>query len=118
VKIIVIIAAVFCFLTISYANESTIEYTKVRNAAELSGVVLDQAGAPISEVYVSEISDNGSTELRSTSTDSRGHWSFTPSETGKTYKIQLRKAGFHAVRMRVKVTKHRPKPLIVEMPVA
>jgi 5-hydroxyisourate hydrolase-like protein (transthyretin family) len=118
VKAIVRIAAVFCFLTICYADESTIEYTKVRNAAELSGVVLDQVGAPISEVRVSEMSGNWSTELRSTATDSQGRWSFTPTETGKTYEIQLRKLGFHAVRIRVKVTKHHAKPLIVEMPVA
>jgi carboxypeptidase family protein len=118
VKSIVRIAAVFCFLTICYANESTIEYTKVRKSTELSGVVLDGVGAPISEVRVSEMSDNWSTELRSTSTDSRGQWSFTPTETGKTYKIQLRKVGFHPVRMRVKVTKHHAKPLVVEMPVA
>lgn len=118
VKTIARSAAAFCLLTICYANESAIEYTKVRNAAELSGVVLDQVGAPISEVRVSEMSDKWSTELRSTATDSQGRWSFTPTETGKIYEIQLRKVGFHAVRIRVKVTKHRAKPLIVELPVA
>jgi hypothetical protein len=118
VKAIVRIAAVFCLLTICYADESTIEYTKVRNAVELSGVILDQVGAPISEVRVSEMSDDWSTELRSTATDSQGRWSFTATETGKTYEIQLRKPGFHVVRIRVKVTKHRAKPLIFEMPVA
>lgn len=118
VKAIVRIAAVFCFLTICYANESTIEYPKIRNAVELSGVVLDQAGAPISDVRVSVMSDNWSTELRSTATDSQGRWSFTPTERGKTYQIQVRKLGFRVVRIHVKITKHRAKPLIVEMPVA
>jgi hypothetical protein len=117
-KMIARIAVFFCLLTVCHANESIIEYTKVRNAAELSGIVLDQSGVPISQVRVSEMTDNWNTEVRSTSTDGQGHWSFAPTKRGSTHEIQFTKATFHAVRIHVKVTKRHPKTLIVEMPVA
>jgi carboxypeptidase family protein len=117
-KIVATIAVVICFLTVCQAGQETVEYAKVRNAANLSGVVSDRSGAAIAQVRVFEMSDDWSAELRSTTTDSQGRWSFSPTVNGATYRIQFIKDGFNTVRIRVKVTKRRAKPLAVEMPVA
>ena len=117
-KIVATIAVVICCLTVSHAGQETIEYATVRNAATLSGVVSDETGAAIPQVRVFEMSDDWSAQLRSTTTDAQGRWSLSPTIMGATYRIQFIKDGFNRVRIRVKVTKHRAKPLVVEMPVA
>jgi hypothetical protein len=117
-KIVATIAVVICFLTTCPAGQETVEYAKVRNAANLSGVVSDQSGAAIPQVRVFEMSDDWRSELRSTTTDAQGRWSLSPTVNGATYRIQFTKDGFNTVRIRVRVTKHRAKPLAVELPVA
>ena len=115
-KIVAVLAIGLYFLTVCNGQE-TVVYSGVQHASELAGTVLDQAGAPIPQVRVSELSAD-SEEVRSTMTDSQGHWSFTPSEKGRTYRIEFYKYTFKKVQIRLKVTKHRERLLTVEMPVA
>jgi hypothetical protein len=109
---------VIALLTVCHANESIIEYAGVQKANSLSGVITDQAGAPMPQVTVEEMSDDWTTVLQTTATDVNGRWSLPEVRGRKVHQIRFAKYAFHQVRFRVRLVRKKAKPLDFEMSVA
>ena len=105
-------------LTLCYGDMETIEFTKIRKATALEGIVTDQTGTPTADVRIAVMSDDWKTEFRSTTSDAYGHWAISASEQGRTYRLQFVTSEFNSVRIRVKITTQTAKPLVVVLPVA
>ena len=82
---------VIALLTVCHADESSIEYAGVQKANSQSGVITDQAGAPIPEVTVQEMSDGWTTALQTTATDVNGQWSLPEVRGRKVHQIRFAK---------------------------
>jgi hypothetical protein len=100
---------------VCYADESTIQYAGVQEAQRLSGVIRDQAGAPIPQIAVEEVSDDWSKVLQETTTDADGHWALPALGGRRIHNIRFLKGGFHQVRFRVRLTRRATKPLDFEI---
>ena len=105
-------------LAVCSADESTIEYARVQKAQSLSGVVRDQAGDPIPQVAVDEMSDDWSAVLQHAVTDAAGHWSLPVLPGRRIHSIRFLKSAFHQLRFRVELTQRAKKPLDFQMPVS
>ena len=105
-------------LTVSNADESTIEYSRVQKAQSLSGVIRDQAGEPIPQVAVDEMSDDWSAVLQHTTTDETGHWSLPVLPGRKVHSIRFLKSAFHQLRFRVELTRRATKTIDFKLPVS
>jgi Carboxypeptidase regulatory-like domain len=72
----------------------------------VEGVVLDPSGAPIPDMTVTDGTENGVGVLRTTKTDSRGHFHF-PSQRGKTaYCLRFDHPLFNPLQLTLKLDKH------------
>jgi hypothetical protein len=105
-------------LAVCSADESTIEYARVQKAQSLSGVIRDQAGDPIPQVAVDEMSDDWSAVLQHAVTDAAGHWSLPVLPGRRIHSIRFLKSAFHQLRFRVELTQRAKKPLDFQMPVS
>lgn len=117
-KAIATLSIVIGLLTSCAAQNTIIEYAKIRSAKSLSGSVNDKNGNPITDVRVRELSSDWKAQLRSTATDANGRWSLYPFVSGKTYCIEFSKPNFSITRIRVKITNHSNETTVVELPVA
>lgn len=105
-------------LTPCYANEEIVEYAGVQKAQSLSGIIRDQAGVPIPQVAVEEMSDDWSKVLQQTATDGEGHWSLPVLRGRRVHNILFLKNTFHQLRFRVRLTQRASKPLDFQLPVS
>jgi hypothetical protein len=75
-------------------------------AQRVEGVVLDPSGAPISDMTVTDCTANGVAVLRTTKTNSRGHFQFS-SQPGKTsYCLRFDHPLFNPLQLTLKLDKH------------
>lgn len=100
------------------ADESVIEYAGILKAQKIAGVIRDQAGAPISEVAVEEMSDDWATVLQRGTTDNEGRWSLSVLSDRRIHNIRFMKYAFHQLRFRVSLTHRTAKPLDFVLPVS
>jgi hypothetical protein len=105
-------------LTVCNADESTIEYSRVQKAQNLSGVIRDQTGEPIPQVAVEEMSDDWSAVLQHTMTDAAGHWSLPVLPGRRIHSIRFLKSASHQLRFRVELTQRAKQPLDFQLPVS
>ena len=117
-KGIAILSIVLALLTSCAAQNATVEYAQTRSAKSLSGFVNDQNGSAMTDVQVREMSPDWKAQIRSTTTDANGRWLLYPFMSGKTYCIEFSKPNFNTVRVRVKITNHGNRAIVVELPVA
>jgi hypothetical protein len=74
-------------------------------AQHVEGVVLDTLGAPISEMIVSDCDEKWAATLRSTTTDTKGHFRFSE-EPGKTlYYLRFDHPSFNPLGLKLKLDK-------------
>jgi len=90
--------------------------SELQTAKTLAGVVTDTNDEALPDVLVVEVSPDGKTTIRSTTTDSEGRWSLPP--TGRRiYHLLFVKNGFNDIQVRVKLSKVGKK-LRFSLPVA
>jgi hypothetical protein len=104
------IGALICTLFVAPASavRELIIFDQPQLAQRVEGIVLDPAGAPIPGMIVTDRTANGVSVLRSTKTDSKGHFHF-PSQRGKsTYCLRFDHPLFNPLQLTLKLDKHAP----------
>ena len=87
-----------------------------QSAQRVEGIVLDRSGAPIADVIVTDRSDDCAAILRSTQTDSTGHFRF-PRQHGKTvYCLNFDHPLWNPLQIKLKLDKHAPRRRITARP--
>lgn len=91
-------------------------YDEPQPAQRLEGVVLDASGTPIPEMTVTDRTEDGAVVLRSTKTDSKGHFAFAP-QRGKTfYCLRFDHPAFNPLQITVKLDKKATQRGIIARP--
>ena len=104
------------FVISAKAVRQVVVIEELQRAQRVEGVVPDASGAPIPDMTVTDRSDEWAAVLRSTGTDSKGHFRFTP-EPGKTiYFIRFDHAGFNPLELRLKLDKNARQRAITARP--
>jgi Carboxypeptidase regulatory-like domain len=105
------------FLSVGVAGPMAIvEIEKPQVAKTVAVVVNDPSGAALPDVTVEERSDDWKTVLRSTETDERGRFHFSPG--AKTvYYLEFSRAGFNWLRIKLQIQKKAKRLVTVTMPI-
>jgi hypothetical protein len=105
----------FCFG--APAQQEIVVIEKLQLANSVAGVVGDPSGAPLSGVLVEEYSEDWKTVLRSTETDNKGRFSFSPAPRRTLYHLQFGRPGFNWLRITLKLDKKAGAAIAVKMPI-
>ena len=92
IKLGAMVALFFSSIRIA-AQYQFIELADIQLAKSVGATIQDPTGAPIPKASVREFSADWRTVLRSTSTDTKGRFSFTPAQGMKVYFIQISAPG-------------------------
>jgi hypothetical protein len=114
----VILIALMCafFVASAEAVRELVIIEEPQLAQKVEGIVLDPSGGPIPDMTVTDRTENGVAVLRTTKTDSRGHFQF-PSQRGKTaYCIRFDHPLFNPLQLTLKLDKHAPQRGITARP--
>ena len=85
-------------------------------AQRVEGIVLDPSGGPIPDMTVTDRSENGAAVLRTTKTDSKGHFHF-PLQRGKiAYCLRFDHPLFNPLQLTLELDKHAPQRGITARP--
>jgi CO dehydrogenase/acetyl-CoA synthase gamma subunit (corrinoid Fe-S protein) len=104
------------FVTSARAVRELVIIEKPQIAQRVEGVVLDPSGAPIPDMTVTDRTESGVAVLRSTKTDSKGHFHF-PTQHGKTvYCLRFDHPLWNPLQITVKLDKHAPQRGITAKP--
>ena len=85
-------------------------------AQKVEGVVLDPNGDPITNMTVTDRTDDGKAVLRTTRTDERGHFHFASQRGKTTYCLRFDHPSWNPLQLRVKLDKHAPQQGITAKP--
>ena len=104
-------------ITSAVAVRQLVTIEESQPARHVEGVVVDPSGAPISDMVVTDRSDQWAAVLRTTTTDSKGRFRFSH-QSGKTvYYLQFDHPLFNPLRLRLKLDKNAPDRLVVKAPI-
>jgi len=73
------------------------------------GVVLDPSGAPIPDMTVTDRTEDGVAVLRSTKTDSKGHFRFSAQRGKRVHCLRFDHPWFNPLQVRLKLEKNAPQ---------
>jgi hypothetical protein len=113
-----IVIALTCafFVASAKAVRELVVIEEPQLALRVEGIVLDPSGAPIPDMTVTDRSENGVAVLRTTKTDSKGHFHFL-SQRGKTvYCIRFDHPLWNPLQLTLKLDKHAPRRGITAKP--
>jgi len=100
------IALVWIFLvTSAKAVRELVELEEIQHAQRVEGVVLDPSGAPISDMTVTDRTENWGAVLRSTTTDSKGHFRFTKQPGKNLYYLRFDNVLFNPMQLKLQLDK-------------
>ena len=107
---VILIALACAFLVASAkAVRELVVIEEPQLAQRVEGIVLDPSGAPIPDMTVTDRTENGVAVLRTTKTDSKGHFHF-PSQRGKTgYCLRFDHPLFNTLQLALKLEMHAPQ---------
>jgi len=113
----ILIALVCAFLVSSAeAVRELVVIEEPQLAQRVEGVVLDTSGAPIPDMTVTDRTENGAAVLRTTKTDSKGHFHL-PTQRGKTvYCLRFDHPLWNPLQLTLKLDKHAPERGITAKP--
>jgi len=114
----VIVIALTCafFVASAKAVRELVIIEEPQLAQKVEGIVLDPSGAPIPDMTVTDRTENGFAVLRTTKTDSKGHFHF-PSQRGKTvYCLRFDDPLWNPLQLTLKLDKHAPQRGITARP--
>jgi len=110
--------AVICafFVSSARAVRELVTIDEPQPAQRVEGVVLDPSGAPIPDMTVTDRTEEWVAVLRSTTTDSNGHFRFSPQRGKSVYYLRFDNALFNPLQLRLKVDKKAPQRAITARP--
>jgi CO dehydrogenase/acetyl-CoA synthase gamma subunit (corrinoid Fe-S protein) len=115
-RVIVIALTGAFFVASARAVRELVAIEEPQLAQRVEGIVLDPSGVPIPDATVTDRTENGVAVLRTTKTDSKGHFHF-PSQRGKTaYCLRLDHPWFNPLQLTLKLDKHAPQRGITARP--
>lgn len=85
-------------------------------AQRVEGVVLDPSGAPISGMAVTDRTEGWVAVLRSTTTDSKGHFRFSQERGKIVYYLRFDHPGFNPLQLKLKLDASAPQRAITARP--
>lgn len=113
-----VLVGLLCFSAIIEAQYQVIQLADVQLAKSVGATIEDPTGDPVPKAVVQEFSADWNTVLRSTSTDTKGKFSFAPAPGRTLYFIQISASGFDPLRFRLKVDTKRGASLKLKLTVA
>jgi len=115
-KALAIVLACALFATSAKAVRELVIIYEPQPAQRVEGVVLDPSGASIPDMMVTDRSEDGVTVLRSTKTDSNGHFYFS-AQRGKTvYCLRFDHPLFNPLQVKLKLDKNAPQRGVTARP--
>jgi len=85
-------------------------------AQRVEGVVLDPSGGPIPDVTVTDRTEDGVAVLRSTKTDSNGHFRFSKQRGKDVYCLRFDHPLYNPLQLKLRVDKSAPQRGITARP--
>ena len=111
------IALTLALLSVSAnAVRELVEIEELQPAERLEDVVLDPSGAPIPDMTVTDRTDGWAAVLRSTTTDSKGHFRFSQQRGKSVYNLRFEHPLFNPLQLRLKLDKKAPQRGIIARP--
>jgi len=111
------IAAICAFFVSSAkAVRELVTIDELQPAQRVEGVVLDPSGAPIPNMTVTDRTEEWVAVLRSTTTDSKGHFRFSSQRGKSMYYLRFDNALFNPLQIRLKLDKNAPQRAITARP--
>ncbi|HYL74552.1 MAG TPA: carboxypeptidase-like regulatory domain-containing protein [Bryobacteraceae bacterium] len=104
------------FVTSAKAVRELVVIEELQQARQVEGFVLDPSGAPISDMTVTDRSEQWVAVLRSTTTDSRGHFRFARQRGKTVYYLRFDHKMFNPLELRLKLDKNAPQRAITARP--
>lgn len=104
------------FVTSAKAVRELVVIEELQPAQQVEGVVLDPSGAPIPDMKVTDRSEQWVAILRSTTTDSKGHFRFARQRGKTVYYLRFDHAAFNPLELRLKLDKNVPQRTITARP--
>jgi Carboxypeptidase regulatory-like domain len=104
------------FVTSAKAVRELVVIKELQQAQQVEGFVLDPSGAPIPDMTVTDRSEQWVAILRSTTTDSKGHFRFARQRGKTVYYLRFDDAAFNPLELRLKLDKTAPQRAITARP--
>jgi hypothetical protein len=110
--------ALLCGFLVTFANavREVVIIEALQPAQRVEGVVLDPTGAPIPYMTVTDRTDGWVAVLRSTTTDSKGHFRFSQQRGKSVYYLGFDHPLFNPLELRLKLDKNAPQRAITARP--
>jgi hypothetical protein len=104
------------FVTTARAVRELVVLEKLQPAQQVEGIVLDPSDAPIPDLTVTDLTEGWVAVLRSTKTDSKGHFWFSGQRGKSVYYLRFDHAMFNPLELRLKLDKHAMQRAIIARP--
>jgi hypothetical protein len=104
------------FVTSAKAVRELVVIEELLPAQQVEGIVLDPSEAPIPDMTVTDRSEKWVAILRSTTTDSKGHFRFARQRGKTVYYLRFDHAWFNPLELRLKLDKNVPQRAITARP--
>jgi Carboxypeptidase regulatory-like domain len=104
------------FVTSARAARELVIIEELQPAQRVEGVVLDPSGAPIPDMTVTDRTEEWVAELRSTTTDSKGHFHFSQQRGKSVYYLRFDHALFNPLQLKLELDRHAPQRAITVRP--
>ncbi|HEX4487727.1 MAG TPA: carboxypeptidase-like regulatory domain-containing protein [Terriglobales bacterium] len=105
-----------CLVSSAKAVRELVTIDELQPAQRVEGVVLDPSGAPIPNMTVTDRTEEWVAVLRSTTTDSTGHFRFSSQRGKGVYYLRFDNAAFNPLQLRIKLDKKAPQRAITVKP--
>jgi len=114
----VMVIALACTFSVASAKavRELVVIAEPQLAQRVEGIVLDPSGAPIADMTVTDRTENGVAVLRTTKTDSKGHFHFSSQRGKTTYCLRFDHPWFNPLQLILKLDKHAPQRGITARP--
>lgn len=104
------------FMTPARAVRELVVIEELQPAQQVEGVVLDPSGAPIPDMTVTDRSEQWVAVLRSTKTDSKGHFRFSGQRGKSVYYLRFDHPLFNPLALMLKLDRHATYRAITARP--
>jgi hypothetical protein len=104
------------FVTSASAVRELVVIEELQPAQRVEGVVLDPSGAPIPDMTVTDRTGEWVAVLRSTTTDSKGHFRFSSQRGKSVYYLRFDHPLFNELALRLKLDKNASQGAITARP--
>ncbi|HSS99150.1 MAG TPA: carboxypeptidase-like regulatory domain-containing protein [Terriglobales bacterium] len=113
----VLIALAWTFFVVSAkAVREMVQLEEPEVAQRVEGVVVDPSGSPIPDMTVTDRTEHWGPILRSTKTDSKGHFHFSTQRGKNLYYLQFDTLLFNPLQLKIKLDKNAAQRMITARP--